>query len=85
MRCVTLLDSIACTRALSRARARSFVFCSLSGERVPLGLLFIADSISAGFPRKETTADAPSRVFDRGKVEDKSKTSFPLPEFRCQH
>ena len=31
-----------------------FVFCSLSRERVLLGLLFIADSMSTGFPRKET-------------------------------
>ena len=30
-----------------------FVFCYLSGEPVPLGLRFVADSISAGFPRKE--------------------------------
>ena len=67
---VTLLDSMACTLALGRARARSFRLLLLVRRACAFGLLFIADSISAGFPRKET----PLMLHRAFSVAEKSKT-----------
>ena len=75
-RCVTLLDNMACTLALSRARARSSRLFLLVRRSCAIGLACHRKQYFRLIPSEGNPADAPSRVYDRGKFDNKSEGPF---------
>ena len=80
-RCVTLLNKMACTLALSRARARSFRLLLLIRRSCAIGLACNCKHYFRWIPSEGNLADAPSPVYDFGKFKTKSEVPFHYQNF----
>ena len=80
-RCLTLMDNMSCVLALGRPRAGRFRLLLLVRRACAIGLACHCKQYFRWISSEGNPADAPSRVYDPGKVGDKSTGLFQYQHF----
>ena len=80
-RCLTLMDNMSCVLPLSQSRERSFRLLLLVRRPCPIGLACHCRQYFLWIPSERNPADAPSGVYDRGKVGNRSTGLFQYQNF----